>query len=60
MASRCSVINAERAAFHAPDFVLKFRNARKIQLRNIVEECQSEKEGYTSPRPLSSTLLLVT
>lgn len=39
------LVNAERAAFHAPDFVLKFRNARKIQLRNIIEECQSEKEG---------------
>lgn len=31
------LINAERAAYYAPDFIMKFRNTRKTQLQNIVK-----------------------
>jgi hypothetical protein len=31
------VVNGERAAFHAKDFVSKFSNTRRIQLHDIVE-----------------------
>jgi len=32
-----AVLNAERAAFHAPDFVTKLNNTRRIQLHGMVE-----------------------
>lgn len=35
--SSCVVVNGERAAFHAKDFVFKFSNTRRIQLHDIVE-----------------------
>eukprot|EP01087_Luapelamoeba_hula_P014984 TRINITY_DN4442_c0_g1_i7.p1 TRINITY_DN4442_c0_g1~~TRINITY_DN4442_c0_g1_i7.p1 ORF type:complete len:723 (-),score=112.05 TRINITY_DN4442_c0_g1_i7:84-2252(-) len=36
------LINAERAAYHASEFVLKLQDARKIQLKAIVEDLQSD------------------
>lgn len=36
-----AVINSERAAYYAPDFVMKFRNTRKMQLQAIIEESLS-------------------
>jgi hypothetical protein len=32
-----AVVNGERAAFHAKDFVTKFSNTRRIQLHDVVE-----------------------
>lgn len=31
-----AVINGERAAFHAPDFIAKFTHTRCIQLQNMI------------------------
>ncbi|KAL6072149.1 GTPase-activating Rap/Ran-GAP domain-like protein 3 [Balamuthia mandrillaris] len=45
------LINAERAAFWAPDFVIKLRNTRKLQLSAIIEECS---ESVSQSRVLPS------
>ena len=39
------MINAERAALHAPDFVVNLRNVRKLQLKQIVDEFAVTKKS---------------
>jgi len=43
------LINSERAAFHAPDFVMKFRHTRRNQLKNIILSCEPETIKKKSP-----------
>jgi hypothetical protein len=42
------VINSERAAYYAPDFIMKFRMTRKQQLQAVIEEALSSGSGKRS------------
>lgn len=53
------VINAERAAMHAPDFRQRFSKTREIHLRNIIETFGNRKrslKAVESMRKITSSM----
>ena len=53
------MINAERAAFHAPDFVVNLRNVRKLQLKEFIDEYQPEAKHHKVTKRVGSAVKLV-
>jgi hypothetical protein len=53
------VVNSERAAYYAPDFLMKFRNTRKAQLQAIIEESllAAPKKSLSLGRKTGSNIL---
>lgn len=53
------LVNSERAAYYAPDFLMKFRNTRKAQLQAIIEESllAAPKKSLSLGRKTGSNIL---